>query len=266
MRIRGLRVRLGGPAAPDVIHGFGLSLNRGGIHGLIGESGSGKTTAARAILGLLPEGSSAQGSIRLEGLELMQLPERLLRRVRGRRIGLIVQDAAAALNPHRSLEAHFQEVLAAHRGAAGRAERRLAAADCLRSAGLEVEALTAFPHQLSLGMCQRAVIALALAPRPVLLIADEPTASLDALRSWEVLDLLVSLARARGIGVLLISHELRPLLRVADRISVLDGGRIVESATPARLVADPRHGRTREMLSACWTADEDEFAGPGEIP
>jgi oligopeptide/dipeptide ABC transporter ATP-binding protein len=233
----------------DVVENVDLRLDAGEIVGLVGESGSGKSMTALAILGLVPPGARVSGSIRLAGAELVGLSHRAMRRIRGAQIGFVAQDATAALNPVLTIQTQIVETIRAHTPLT-RAEAVDRAAELLRSVGIaEPRArLAAYPHQLSGGMRQRVVIAIALSCDPKVIIADEPTTALDVTVQAQIIDLLVSAAESRRMSVLLISHDLRLVSAATDRVSVMYAGRIVENRPAAALMRFPAHPYTRALL------------------
>lgn len=245
--IRGLRVAFGGM---PVLHGVDLDVRPGEAVGLVGESGCGKSVTWLAALGLLPN-AQVSGSVRVDGQELLGAPARALDRVRGGRIALVSQDPASALNPVRRIGAQIGEALRLHRGlrgAASRAEvRRL-----LEQVGMPDPArrLDAYPHELSGGQNQRAVIAMALAGHPALLVADEPTTALDATIQAGILDLLRRLRAETGMALVLISHDLGVVADTCDRVCVMYAGRIVEEAPAEELFHRPLHPYAAGLLDA----------------
>jgi oligopeptide/dipeptide ABC transporter ATP-binding protein len=229
-----------------------LSVRPGEIVGLVGESGSGKSLTSMAILGLLPSGVSVtEGSIRLDGEELVGAVPRRMQQVRGDRIAYIAQDATASLNPVLRVGTQIVESLRTHLGLT-REEARSRAVELLDDVGIPDPAarLQAFPHELSGGMRQRVVIAIALACDPDVIIADEPTTALDVTIQAQIIKLIASLARDRDLGVLLISHDLGVVSGVTDRTLVMYSGRIVEVVRSADLLASARHPYTRALLEA----------------
>ncbi|MFJ8039152.1 dipeptide ABC transporter ATP-binding protein [Kitasatospora sp. NPDC096147] len=251
LTVEGLGVRFGSAAAPPVVRDVSFSLDRGECLAVVGESGSGKSVTARSLVGLTgPRSVVTARRLEFDGTDLGTLGEAGWRGVRGRRIGLVLQDALTSLDPLHTVGAEVAEPLRVH-GLAPRAERSSLAAALLGRAGVpEPERRAAqYPHQLSGGLRQRALIASALAGAPDLLIADEPTTALDVTVQAQVLELLAELRRA-GTALLLISHDLSVVARTADRVAVMYGGRIVESGPTARLLADPRHPYTRALLAA----------------
>ncbi|MEV4559587.1 ABC transporter ATP-binding protein [Kitasatospora sp. NPDC049285] len=247
LAVEGLHVRFGDVHA---VRDVSFTLDRGECLAVVGESGSGKSVTARTLVGLTGAGSTVTGRLDFDGEDLTSLPDKRWRAVRGRRIGLVLQDALTSLDPLRTIGAEVAEPLRVHRLAPA-AERPARVRDLLTRAGIPDPARRAdqYPHQLSGGLRQRALIASALAGEPDLLIADEPTTALDVTVQAQVLDLLDELRRA-GTALLLISHDLSVVARLADRVAVMYGGRIVETGPTERLLADPRHPYTRALLAA----------------
>jgi len=252
---RDLRLTLPGTDATGralaVLHGVDLALPRGGTLGLIGESGCGKSLTALALMNLLPEGAVLGGSLRLEGRELIGLPERDWCRLRGARLAMVFQEPMTALNPVHTVGAQVAEPLRLHRGlsaAAAEAEAlRLLERVRLPQAR---QRLHAWPHQLSGGQRQRVGLAIALAARPALLIADEPTTALDASLQREVLGLIAELVREDGMALLLISHDLALVAETVQRLAVMYAGRIVEHGPTAAVFARLAHPYTRGLHAA----------------
>ena len=248
LRIDDLRVALdGGP----VLRGVSMALAAGQIHALVGESGSGKSMTAFATMGLLPAGAVASGHIALDGQALLGLDDAALCRLRGAAMGIVFQEPMTALNPLHPIGRQVAETIHLH-SHVSRPEALARAAEALRRAGLPPERhpLTRYPHELSGGQRQRAVIAMAIAMRPKLLIADEPTTALDVTTQAGILALLRGLADEAGLGVLLITHDLAVVAAVADSISVMRDGVIVESGEAAALLSDPYHPYTAALRDA----------------
>jgi peptide/nickel transport system ATP-binding protein len=218
---------------------------------IVGESGSGKTTVANAIMGLLPADAEIAGRITLNGLELAGLGEPAWRGVRGRRVGYIPQDPMLSLNEVASIGSHFKETILAHR-LAPRAGWRELAAQRLAEVGLEdpERILRQYPHQLSGGMRQRALIALAVLARPELIIADEPSSALDVIVQKHVLDLLGELRAKLGCSLILITHDLGLVADRSDRVAVMKDGQVVETGATDQVITRPEHPYTRELLQA----------------
>ncbi|WP_033296190.1 ABC transporter ATP-binding protein [Amycolatopsis jejuensis] len=257
--VDGLSVRQGDRLLVDDV---GLELERGRTIGIVGESGSGKSLTARAIVGLLPDGLSATGSVTFAGTQLLNAPERVLRGVRGTRISLLMQDPFTMLNPLQTAGKHIAESLPAGRD---RQEigRRLA------EVGLGPDVASRYPFQLSGGMRQRVALAAALAKDPEVLVADEPTTALDVTTQDEVLRLLKEIQRHRGMALVLITHDLRVAFSVCDRIQVMYAGSVLERAPAAQLAERPAHPYTAGLLVAEPPAGHyvERLASiPGNVP
>jgi peptide/nickel transport system ATP-binding protein len=232
-----------------VLHDIRFELQPGEILGLVGTSGAGKSTLVQSLMGLLPwRAGSARGEVLMYGENLLQLSEDRLRTLRGRKIALIPQSPAAALNPAISLERHFREAWNAH-AAGNRHGRGARVRELLAKVQLpqDREFLRRRPSQISVGQAQRVLIALALLHGPELLIADEPTSSLDPVTQAQILELLRNLNRELGAALLYISHDLISVLQLADRIAVLDRGTIVE-CLPVESISEAADQATRALL------------------
>ena len=224
-----------------------FDLERGGALALIGESGSGKTSVALSLLRLLPPGARASGSVRLCGDEVLGLPEAALRRIRGGRIAMVFHDPLTALNPVLRIGTQIAEGLRVHRGLLGQTARERTAS-LLHSVGLAAENARRYPHQLSGGMRQRALLAMAIACGPSILVADEPTSALDPVTQAEIVALLRGLRRERAIALLVATHDLGFAALLCDTVVVLHAGRIVERGRCAELLARPRHPYTAGLV------------------
>ncbi len=253
LEVEELTIRFPGAAGPArVVERVSLELRAGETLAVVGESGSGKTVLALSILGLVdPPGRVAGGSVRYRGRDLTRLGADELRAVRGGEIAMIFQEPQTALNPVLSIGLQVAEGIELHAGTS-RAEALRRAIGALERVGLpDPERLArCFPHQLSGGMRQRAMIAMAIAPGPRVLIADEPTTALDATVQAQILDLLDSLVKAGELSMILISHDLGVVAGVADRTAVMYAGRLVESADTPTLFARAAHPYTRGLLRA----------------
>ncbi|MBP9144324.1 MAG: ABC transporter ATP-binding protein [Thermoanaerobaculia bacterium] len=284
LEVAGLEIRFPGDPRPyEVVRGASFAVQRGEIVGLVGESGSGKSLTALAILGLVPPpGRVTGGRILLDGRNLLELDERAMRAVRGGRIGLVFQEPMAALNPVLTLETQICEAIRAHRknGEDGSPGARISAR-AARARALELLELLAipdparrlsdYPHQLSGGQRQRAMLAIALAAGPELLIADEPTTALDVTLQAQVLELLERLRRELGLAILLITHDLAVVAESCDRVLVMYAGEIVEAATAEQLFAQPAHPYTRALLASIPVLGHPAPRGelpaiPGQVP
>ena len=262
--VRDLGVTIGGHR---VLEGVTLDLAPGRVTGLVGESGSGKSMTALAVIGLLPEGAAATGEVVLDGTNLLTLPERALNDLRGRRIGMIFQEPMTALNPLMTIGDQVAEVLTRHHGM-GRAEALAVARARLDRVGLAAPRfpLTLYPHELSGGQRQRVAIAMAIADAPDLLIADEPTTALDVTTQAQILDLLAGLVRDEGMALMLITHDLAVVAGVADRVAVMQSGRIVEQGETEALFRTQSHPYTRALFAAARHQPPRVAVAPDDTP
>jgi phosphonate C-P lyase system protein PhnK len=267
LSVRGLTVAFG---RSTVVEELSFDLAPGEILGVVGESGSGKSITALSILRLVPAPGRVSGSIKLAGQELMALEEPAMRAIRGRDIAMIFQEPMTSLNPVFTVGDQVMEALIFHRG-----QSRIAArAEALRLFKLvEIPSaerrLDDFPHQLSGGMRQRVMIAMALACQPKILLADEPTTALDATIQAQILDLLRGLQRELGMAVILITHDLGVVSEFAQRVMVMYAGRIVEKAPADALFARPHHPYAEALLASIPRLDgpiERLDAIPGQVP
>lgn len=236
----------------EVLSQFELTIGRGEIVGLVGESGSGKSTVALALMRLAGfRGGWARGEIRLEGRDLLALPERRMREIRGRGIAFVMQSPMSALNPAMRLGAHFRECARAH-GCAELGEPNRSLFDLLETVNLPANEafLARYPRQVSVGQAQRALIAMAVLHRPKLLIADEPTSALDAVNQARTLQLFSKLSAKLGMSLLFISHDLLSVASLCGRIVILEKGSVVEKGTARDIFIRPRHAYTRTLLGA----------------
>lgn len=250
LAVRDLRVELPAPIGEEtftVVDGISFNVHRGETVALVGESGAGKSMTAAAVMHLLPDDAIVAGSIELDGRELTRLSERELVRVRGREIGLVFQDPSTALNPMYTAGWHVTEAVTLTRGL-----RRKAAVDAAREAlvhvGFPAERFDAYPHELSGGMRQRAMLAIALAGEPKLLIADEPTTALDVVAGARIRAVLAELRRERDLALLVISHDLPMVAELASRVVVMYAGEVVEHGPTSAVFGAPAHPYTRDLL------------------
>ncbi len=250
LEVKDLAVSFGETQA---VQGVSFAIAKGETLALVGESGSGKSVSALSILKLLPYPSAhhPSGSVRFKGQELLDAPDAALRRVRGNDISMIFQEPMTSLNPLHSVERQIGEILEVHQGMTGEAARARVI-ELLGKVGIRdpESRLGAYPHQLSGGQRQRVMIAMALANEPDLLIADEPTTALDVTVQAQILKLLKDLQRETGMALLLITHDLGIVRAMADRVAVMQQGRIVEQAASETLFTDPQHAYTRMLLAA----------------
>ena len=242
------------------VDGVSLALKRGEILGVVGESGCGKSMTALSIMGLVPQppGRIEGGSIRLDGQELIGLDEGAMRKLRGNRMSMIFQEPMTSLDPVMRIGKQLAEPLILHRGMSrGQAERH--AVELLRRVRIPEPERRAreYPHQLSGGMRQRVMIAMALACEPKVLIADEPTTALDVTIQAQILQLMLDLRREFGTGILLITHDLGVIAETADRVVVMYAGRKVEEAPVGRIFANPRHPYTAGLLGSVPKLDRE---------
>ena len=252
LQVTDLRVRLNtrrGPA--EAVRGVSFALERGETLGLIGESGCGKSITALALLGLLPEQAVVSGSFCFDGEELVGCSDAALCRLRGNRIGIVFQEPMTALNPLHTIGRQVAEPLRLHQGASEAAARE-SAIGLLDRVGLPDASrrVDAYPHQLSGGQRQRVTIAMALACGPDLLIADEPTTALDVTVQGQILDLIADLVSERGMGLLLISHDLGVIAENVQRMLVMYGGSVVESGPTAEVFGLLAHPYTQGLFAA----------------
>ncbi len=264
------------------VDGVSFDVQPGEVLGIVGESGSGKSVTAMSILGLVrqPPGRIVRGEIRYQGRDLLRMPARELRAVRGGEIAMVFQDPMTALNPVLTIGSQVVEALRLHDRRLTAAVARHRAVELLASVGVPrpEERCRQYPHEYSGGMRQRAMIAMALANRPRLLIADEPTTALDVTIQAQVLELIRTAARDTGAATLLITHDLGVIAELADRVLVMYAGRVVETADVETIFAAPRHPYTRGLLAslprldtaaadaaADSVADDERDGGPGAL-
>ena len=274
LEVKGLSVDIRTPIGKlQAVRDISFGVARGETVCLVGESGCGKSITSLAVMGLLPRAARAHAArLAFDGLDLTGLGPAARNRLRGSRMAMIFQEPMTALNPAWTIGEQLVEVHRRHVGQ-GSAAARARAVDLLAKVGIASPAqrLGQYPHQLSGGLRQRVMIAMALMCEPELLIADEPTTALDVTIQAQILRLLADLRRELGIALLLITHDLGVVARIADRVNVMYAGAIVESATAARLFADPRHPYTRGLL-ACLPRPGVTRAGerlgtiPGVVP
>ena len=254
--VRDLTISFSGRA---VVHSVSLRIAPGETLGLVGESGSGKSATSLALLRLLPPETEIRGSVEFGGGSLLDLPESAMRRLRGSSIAMIFQEPMTALNPVLRVGDQIGEALLAHHPKTSRAEVQARVLAAMREVALPDPELRVrdYPHQFSGGQRQRLLIAIALINRPRLLIADEPTTALDVTVQAQILELLRTLRRTHGLSMLFISHDLAVVAQIADRVAVMQDGRILETAATAQLFAHPEHPYTRRLLASAPTMHTD---------
>jgi oligopeptide/dipeptide ABC transporter ATP-binding protein len=274
LRIRGLRTefRLKNGKALRAVDGLDLTIMPGEVHGLVGESGCGKTVASLSVLRLIsPPGFITGGEILWNGLDLLELQKDEMRKVRGKEIAMIFQNPQGALNPLYTVGDQMAAITRLHREMSKK-EAREEALRLLQIVKISdpENRINDYPHQLSVGMCQRVMIAMALSCRPKLLIADEPTAALDVTIQAQILDLLLELRKQFQMAILLISHDMGVVARMCDRISVMYLGKIVEESNAEELYSNPMHPYTQALLKAVPVPDPKMKAGfsliKGDLP
>lgn len=262
--VRDLRVTFrGDQGVSTAVDGVSFAVAAGERVGVVGESGAGKTMTALSVMRLLPEAAEASGQILLDATDLLALPRRELHRVRGARVAMIFQDPVTCLNPSMKVGDQIAEAIRAHRRVP-RGQARARAVELLGQVGIPAPARRAddYPHRLSGGMAQRAMIAMAVSSEPEIILADEPTAALDVSIEAQIVELLASLCEQRGTAVVLITHDLAVLARFAQRIVVLHRGRVVEAGSAEDIYYRARHPYTQRLLASVIRPDR---AG-GRVP
>jgi peptide/nickel transport system ATP-binding protein len=268
LEIEDLHVQIGsGYHASKILRGVDLTVGAGEIRGLVGESGGGKTMVGKAIAGLLPGATIiSSGAIRFEGRDVLGLPARERRALLGRKIAMILQQPSTALNPVIRIESQITDILRLRLGygrAAAR-KRALELLDMVRIRSPE-RVLRQYPYELSGGMCQRVVIAIAFAGKPSLIVADEPTTALDVTVQFEILRLIRDLQKRAGTAVLFITHDLGVVAKLCDAVSVIFAGRILEQGGTDEVFSHPEHPYTRALMAASPRFDRPE-AGLQPVP
>lgn len=246
------------------LDGIDLTLDQGEVLGLLGESGSGKSVTLRAILRLLPErGVTVRGSVRVGSVDVLSADERALQKLRGPKVAIIFQEPMTALDPVYTIGHQIMEPIVHHEGASW-ADARARAKELLERVQVPspVRRLDAFPHELSGGLRQRAMIAIALACRPQVLLADEPTTALDATVQIQILLLLRSLQKELGTAVIMVTHDVGVAAEIADRIAVMRTGKVVEHGNVSDVLKRPRHSYTQSLLRDTIRGDDAEHVHP----
>jgi len=236
-----------------------FSLDKGETLGIVGESGSGKSTLGLSLIHLVPyPGRIVRGTILLEGQDVLKFGREKTRDLRGRRLSYVFQDPMMSLNPVERIGSHFVELIQTHEPKVTKAEAMIRAKKLFKDVGIQPERIDDYPHQLSGGMRQRVMIALAIALNPSLVIADEPTTALDVIVQAKILDLLNALRDAYGMALILITHDLSIVLERSDRIMVMYAGHVVEYAQSADVYRNPQHPYTQGLLKSIPNVELDE--------
>ncbi len=263
LSVRDLQLAIvGGRQTTPILRGVSLSIAPGEVHGLVGESGAGKTMIGKVILGIQPSRARiVRGSVVFEGRDITHLDERERRRLMGRGLGLIPQDPMTSLNPAYRIGGQIADVLRLHLGM-DRAAASARARELLDEVRIRApdRVLRQYPHELSGGMRQRVLIAIAFACRPKLIIADEPTTALDVTVQRQVLALIKGMQAHEGASILFVTHDLGVVAKICDRVTVLHGGRVLETGDTRRIVEAPRHAYTRALIAATPRHDR-----PGDL-
>ncbi|WP_368904784.1 ABC transporter ATP-binding protein [Taklimakanibacter lacteus] len=272
LEVRDLTVRLGGPARRlEAVREASFALAEGTTLGIVGESGCGKSITMLALMGLLAPDIEISGSVRFRGEELIGKSQRELSSLRGKRMAMIFQDPMTSLNPVMTVGEQIGEAIAIHATALSRAARQARALDLLKVVAIPFpeRRLRQYPHELSGGMRQRVMIAIAMANDPELLIADEPTTALDVTVQAQIMELLLQLQKERKMGLVLISHDLGVVARVANEVAIMYAGRICERGPVGTVFGRPGHPYTRGLLASLPKIDrtvESLIAIPGSLP
>ena len=248
----------------NAVNGVSFSVKKGASLGLVGETGAGKTTIAKAIMGILPDHATqcVEGEIFFEGQDLLKLSENGMQSIRGKAISMVFQDPMTALNPIMTVSDQIAEGISKHQGL-GKAEAKLAAVKMLETVGISADRADEYPYQFSGGMKQRVVIAIALACSPDLLIADEPTTALDVTIQAQVLDLIRNLKEEKSTSLILITHDLGVVAETCDDVAIIYAGEIVEVGTLEDIYDDPRHPYTKGLFGAIPDLNKKvEFLSP----
>jgi ABC-type dipeptide/oligopeptide/nickel transport system ATPase component len=240
--------RPSGPVYVPALRDVSLRLGEGETLGVLGETGSGKSTVALSIMGLLPDTAKRSGHVQFGDTELSALPERKLRKIRGSGIGMIFQDAATALNPVRTIGAQIVDVVRRHHPGLSRQAAKQRAVQAVESVGVPARRLGAYPHELSGGMRQRALIAAVMAAEPSFIVADEPTSDLDKLTERQIIALIKRLQAESGVGLVVISHDLAVVSALCNYVAVMFHGEIVEYGPCDVVFADPQNEYTAGLI------------------
>ncbi|GGE12675.1 peptide ABC transporter ATP-binding protein [Marinithermofilum abyssi] len=252
------------------VQGASFSVQRGEVLCIVGESGCGKSITSLSVMGLLPDSAKAEGSIRFDGNDLLAMSQEEIRQIRGNEVSMIFQEPMTSLNPVFTVGFQVMEPLVIHRKLSKR-EAYEEAVRLLEQVGIPDprKRMEQYPHELSGGMRQRVMIAIALSCQPKLLIADEPTTALDVTIQAQILDLILKLKEETGMGVVLITHDMGVVAETADRVVVMYAGKVVEEADAETLFQDPKHPYTKGLLRSMPSVDDETYALepiPGKLP
>lgn len=253
----------------SAVDGVSFSIENEETLGLVGESGCGKTSIGNAILKILPRSAQLEGKILFEGKNLVELSEKAMQKIRGLKVSMIFQDPMTSLNPVMKLKDHFIETIQTHKPDISEYEAEEIAKKAFESVGIESSRLKDYPFQLSGGMRQRAMIALALVLNPKLVIADEPTTSLDVIVQAQILELLKDLKKRFRMSIILITHDLGVVAEMADRIGVMYAGHLVELSSSENIYYSPKHPYTEALLESIPNTRPDDkklIYIPGGLP
>lgn len=262
LSVRNLHLAIAGRRHTPILRDVSLDVAPGEVHGLVGESGAGKTMIGKVILGIQPSRARITGgSVRFDGRDITHLPERERRRLMGRGLGLIPQDPMSSLNPAGRIGGQVADVLRLHLGM-DRAAARERTLELLNDVHIRApeRVMRRYPHELSGGMRQRVLIAIAFACRPKLIVADEPTTALDVTVQRQVLALIKEMQVQEGASILFVTHDLGVVAKVCDRVTVLHGGRVLEAGDTRRIVEAPQHDYTKALMAATPRHDR-----PGDL-
>jgi oligopeptide/dipeptide ABC transporter ATP-binding protein len=270
LQVEGLQTRFESKRGlVHAVNGVSFTVEEGQLVGVVGESGCGKSVTARSVLGLIqPPGKITGGSVKLDGRELVGADRRLLREVRGGEIGFIPQNPFGALNPILSIERQFRNVIRTHETGVSKAQARERALEMLRGVGIAgpERVLDGYAHQLSGGMAQRVVIAIALSLNPRMVIADEPTTGLDVTVQRQILDMVLSVLEANRRSMLLVTHDLGIVAQYCHRVIVMYAGKVVETGTVQEVFKHPAHPYTEALLGAVPRSGHDLVSLRGTVP
>lgn len=267
LEARGLRVYYGTKRGPiRAVDGVDFDLTLGETLGVVGETGCGKSTLGKAILGLLPPGTKTEGSLKFRGRDLLHMKPNEFRKLRGKDIALIFQDPMTRLDPLMTIRDHFVETIRAHDPTISKDDATERAAEALRAMGIPRSRLNHYPHEFSGGMRQRIMIAMAIVMRPALLIADEPTTALDVIVEAQILDILRDLKEAYGMSLLLITHNLGVVAEVCDRTSVMYAGRFAELGPIQDVFRRPIHPYTQGLLASTIHLETKQLRSIDGVP